>query len=206
MIGKTISHYKILNKLGQGGMGVVFKAEDTKLNRFVAIKFLPHYFASDEQRKKRFFHEAKAASALDHSNICTIHEFDETDDGQMFIVMACYDGESLKDRMERGLLSLPETIDIVTQVANGLTRAHEAGITHRDIKPANIFLTKRGEVKIVDFGLAKMSGDSQVTNVLFGFLFDYCRAEITVVAANPISALFSNLVCSNIFDNSVPME
>jgi len=163
MIGKTISHYKILEELGRGGMGVVYKALDTKLDRFVALKFLPHYFSSDQQRENRFIREAKAASALDHPNICVIHEFDETEDGQMFIVMAYYEGESLRDKLERGKLRIDETIDIITQIANGLARAHEAGITHRDIKPSNIIITKHGEVKIVDFGLAKMSRDSQIT-------------------------------------------
>ncbi len=105
-VGKTISHYKILSKIGEGGMGVVNKARDTKLDRFVAIKFLPHYFSSDEQRKKRFIQEAKSASALDHPNICTIHDFDETEEGQMFFVMAFYDGQSLKDKLEHGLLSI----------------------------------------------------------------------------------------------------
>ena len=104
MIGQTVSHYRILEKLGEGGMGVVYKAEDTKLDRFVALKFLPQHLSQADEEKKRFIHEAKAASALDHPNICTIHEVDETKDGQMFIVMACYDGESLRDKIERGSL------------------------------------------------------------------------------------------------------
>jgi eukaryotic-like serine/threonine-protein kinase len=170
MIGKTISHYKIIEQLGEGGMGIVYKARDIKLDRFVALKFLPHYLSSDEERKKRFVQEAKAASALDHPNIGTIYEFDETTpvagelwSDQMFIVMAYYEGLSLKDRLQSEPLILKETIDIFTQIADGLARAHEAGITHRDIKPANIILTKRGEVKIVDFGLARNSDDTQST-------------------------------------------
>jgi len=163
MVGKTISHYKILEKIGAGGMGVVYKANDLKLDRFVALKFLPFYLSSDEQRKKRFIQEAKAASALDHANIGTIHEFSETENGQMFIVMAYYDGESLKDRLQRKPMEFKESVEIAIQIAKGLARAHEAGIIHRDIKPANIILTQRSEVKIIDFGLAKKSTDSQVT-------------------------------------------
>ncbi len=141
MIGKTISHYKILEKLGEGGMGVVYKAEDTKLDRFVALKFLPRHLSQSEEEKQRFIHEAKAASALDHPNICTIHEIDETEDGQMFIAMACYEGESLKEKIERGPLQIEETIDIAIQIAQGLTKAHSKEIVHRDIKPANILIT-----------------------------------------------------------------
>jgi serine/threonine protein kinase len=163
MIGKTISHYKILEKLGAGGMGVVYKAEDLKLDRFVALKFLPHHLNADEEEKKRFIHEAKAASALDHPNICVIHEIGETEDGQIFICMAYYEGETLKKKIERGPLPIDPTLDLAMQIAQGLARAHEAGITHRDIKPANIMITNRGEVKIVDFGLAKFAGHSRLT-------------------------------------------
>ncbi len=163
MIGKTISHYKILEKLGEGGMGVVYKAEDTKLDRFVALKFLPPHLSHAEEQKKRFIHEAKAASALDHPNICTIHEIDETEDGQMFIAMAHYEGETLRARTERGSISLEEAINIAMQVAQGLARAHEEKIVHRDIKPANIMITHRDEVKIVDFGLAKLAGRTMLT-------------------------------------------
>jgi len=163
MIGKSISHYKILEKLGEGGMGVVYKAEDTKLDRFVALKFLPWHLSQSEEEKKRFIHEAKAASALDHSNICTIYEIDETEDGQMFIAMACYEGESLKEKIERGPLPLDEAMDITIQVANGLAKAHSKDIIHRDIKPANILITEDGQVKIVDFGLAKLAGRTMLT-------------------------------------------
>ena len=130
MIGQTISHYKILDKLGEGGMGVVYKAEDTKLDRFVALKFLPPHLSSSEEEKQRFIHEAKAASALDHPNICTIYEIDETADGQMFIAMACYDGESLKQRIERGPLPIDQTIEIAIQIAEGLANAHSKEIVH----------------------------------------------------------------------------
>ncbi len=170
MIGKTISHYKIIEKLGEGGMGVVYKAEDTKLERTVALKFLRQDLSRDDESKERFIHEAQAASALDHPNICTIYEIDETKpvpgepgDGQMFIAMACYEGESLKDRIERGPLRLDEAVNIAIQIAQGLARAHEEDIVHRDIKPANVMITNRGEVKIVDFGLAKLSGRTKLT-------------------------------------------
>ena len=163
MIGKTISHYKILEKLGVGGMGVVYKAQDIKLDRFIALKFLPPHLSENEEEKQRFIHEAKAASALQHNNICTIHEIDETADGQMFICMDYYEGETLKKKIERGPLNLDEAIDIAMQIAQGLERAHEAKIIHRDVKPANIMLTNRGEVKIVDFGLAKLAGQTMLT-------------------------------------------
>ncbi len=163
MIGKTILHYKIVEKLGEGGMGIVYKAQDTKLDRFVALKFLPPHISSDEVEKKRFIHEAKAASALDHPNICTVYEIDEAEDGQMFIAMACYEGESLKDRIEHGPLPIDEAIDITKQISNGLTKAHSKEIIHRDIKPANILITEDGVVKIVDFGLAKLTGRTMLT-------------------------------------------
>jgi serine/threonine protein kinase len=163
MIGKTISHYKILEKLGGGGMGVVYKAEDTKLNRHVALKFLPPDLTRDEDAKRRFVHEAQAASSLEHQNICNIFEIDETDDGQLFIAMACYDGETVKEKLRSGPLKVEEALAIAVQVAEGLGRAHEEGIVHRDIKPANIMVTERGEVKIVDFGLAKLSGGLKLT-------------------------------------------
>jgi non-specific serine/threonine protein kinase len=163
MIGKTISHYKILDKLGEGGMGIVYKAEDTKLDRFVALKFLPPHLGRAEEEKKRFIHEAKAASALDHNNICTIYEIDETEEERMFIAMACYDGESLKERIKRGPLSLEAAIDIAIQIAQGLAKAHSKEIIHRDIKPANVLITEDGQVKIVDFGLAKLVGVTKLT-------------------------------------------
>lgn len=163
MISKTISHYKILEKLGSGGMGVVYKAEDTKLKRTVALKFLPPELTRDEDAKGRFIHEAQAASSLEHNNICNIHEIDETEDGQIFIVMACYEGQALKERIEHRPLKLTEALDIATQIAEGLAKAHEKDIVHRDIKPANIMMTTDGVVKIVDFGLAKLAGRTKLT-------------------------------------------
>ena len=163
MIGQTISHYKILEKLGEGGMGVVYKAHDTQLDRDVALKFLPPELTRDTESKERFVHEAKAASALEHSNICNIHEIGETDDGRSFIVMACYSGETVKDKIKRSPLSVDEAVDIATQIAQGLAKAHEKGIVHRDIKPANIMVTEDAVAKILDFGLAKLSGLSHLT-------------------------------------------
>jgi serine/threonine protein kinase len=163
MIGKTVSHYKILEQIGAGGMGVVYKAEDTRLDRHVAIKFLPPQFQSDKEAKARFIHEAKAASALNHSNIAVIHEIDETPEGQMFIVMAYYEGQTLRDKIKSGPVSVAEAIDIVSQIASGLAKAHEKDILHRDIKPANILLTEDGEAKLADFGLAKLRGQTRLT-------------------------------------------
>ena len=163
MVGKTICHFKILEKLGQGGMGTVYKAEDTKLKRKVAIKVLPQDLTRDEEAKKRFVQEAQAASALDHPNVGTIHEVDETEDGQMFIVMAYYGGETLKDRLAKGPLPVDEAVRIATDTAKGLAKAHTKEVVHRDIKPANIMLTEDGQVKIVDFGLAKLAGRTQLT-------------------------------------------
>ena len=169
MIGKTISHYRIIEKLGEGGMGVVYKAEDTKLKRIVALKFLPPELTRDPEAKARFIREAQAASALEHPNICNIHEIDETKPapgepgGQMFIVMACYEGETLKLKIEKGKLKIEEAIDYTIQIARGLQKAHEKGIIHRDIKSANIIITDDGEAKILDFGLAKLAGQAQLT-------------------------------------------
>jgi serine/threonine protein kinase len=163
MIGQNISHYKILEKLGEGGMGVVYKAEDTKLKRIVALKFLPPELTRDPEAKERFIHEAQAASALDHPNICTIYEIGETDEGQLFIAMACCEGETLKKKIERGPLKIDDTNDVALQVAQGLRKAHEKGIVHRDIKPTNIIVTTDGVVKIVDFGLAKLVRQTRVT-------------------------------------------
>jgi serine/threonine protein kinase/tetratricopeptide (TPR) repeat protein len=163
LIGTTVSHYKILEKLGGGGMGVVYKAQDTKLQRTVALKFLPPDLTRDEEAKTRFIHEAQAASALQHNNICNIHDIEETKDGQTFIVMDCYEGETLKKRIEHGALKIEEAVEICIQVAQGLQKAHEKGIVHRDIKPANILVTVEGVVKILDFGLAKLSGRTTIT-------------------------------------------
>jgi non-specific serine/threonine protein kinase len=163
VIGKTVSHYKIISKLGEGGMGVVYKAEDTRLDRSVAIKFLPPQLSSDNNAKKRFIREAKAASSLNHANIAVVHEIDETPEGQMFMVMACYEGQTLKDRLESGPLGVDEAIAIVSQVASGLSKAHEKGILHRDIKPGNILIGDDGQAKLADFGLATLAGQTKIT-------------------------------------------
>jgi serine/threonine protein kinase len=163
MIGKTISHYKILEKLGEGGMGVVYKAEDTKLRRTVALKFLAPEVSRDPEAKKRFLHEAQAASSLEHPNICSIYEIDETPDGQLFIVMPCYEAESLQARVERGPIKYEEAVSVAIQVASGLSKAHKTGVIHRDVKPANILVTRDGLAKIVDFGIAKLSGCTKLT-------------------------------------------
>lgn len=162
MIGKTIGHYQVIEKIGEGGMGVVYRAEDTRLKRTVALKFLPTE-AITEEEQTRFIREAQTASALDHPNICTIHEVNETDDGRTFIAMAYCDGETVKEKISQGPLELEEALDIAIQIGEGLSRAHKEGIVHRDIKPANAILTKDGIVKIVDFGLAKLSGATQLT-------------------------------------------
>jgi len=163
MIGQTISHYKILEEIGAGGMGVVYKAEDTKLKRIVALKFLPPELTRDPEAKKRFLHEARAASALDHPNICSIFEIDETQDGQMYMAMGYYEGQTLKEKIASGPLPLAETINIATQIAEGLNKAHQKNIVHRDIKAANIIITGEGIVKILDFGLAKLKGATKLT-------------------------------------------
>jgi TolB-like protein/Tfp pilus assembly protein PilF/predicted Ser/Thr protein kinase len=163
MIGETISHYQILEKLGEGGMGVIYKAKDLKLDRFVALKFLPPQAGYAPEEKERFIHEAKAASALEHNHICNIHEIAETEDGQIFIVMAYYEGETLDEKIRRGPFQISVAVDTAIHICQGLARAHEAGIVHRDIKPSNIIITRRGVVKIVDFGLAKLRGRTKIT-------------------------------------------
>ena len=163
MIGKVVSHYKILEHIGSGGMGVVYKAQDLKLDRPVALKFLPPDLTRDPDAKERFIHEAKAASTLQHTNICVVHEIDETPEGQMFICMEYLEGETLKKKIERGPINVDEAVNIAVQVARGLTAAHEHGIVHRDIKPANIMIRSDGVAKIVDFGLAKLSGRTMLT-------------------------------------------
>lgn len=164
MIGQTVSHYRILEKIGQGGMGAVYKAEDIKLQRTVALKFLAPALTSDSEAKQAFINEAQAASALDHPNICTIYEIDETAEGQVFIAMAYYQGETLKHKIERGPTSMKEAIHLIQQIGAGLSKAHEKGIVHRDVKPANLMVTDDQVIKILDFGVAKFQFKTNVDN------------------------------------------
>ncbi|MCK4766425.1 MAG: protein kinase [Candidatus Aminicenantes bacterium] len=168
MIGKTISHYKILEKIGAGGMGVVYKVQDTRLQRTAALKFLPPALTGDDEGRERFIQEARAAAALDHQNICNIYEIAADEDDRIFISMAYYEGETLRDKIGREAqpsqpMRIDEAVDIALQVAEGLAEAHRKNIFHRDIKPANIIITKNGVVKIIDFGLARLKGETRLT-------------------------------------------
>ncbi|MBN1461084.1 MAG: protein kinase, partial [Armatimonadetes bacterium] len=163
MVGRTVCHYRIMEELGGGGMGVVYRAEDTRLKRIVALKFLSPQLTRDPAAKQRFIKEAQAASSLDHPNICTIHEIEETEDGQLFLSLACYEGETVRERLSRGPMPVEEVAGLAVQVARGLDAAHSRGIVHRDMKPANIFITNDGRAKILDFGLAMLAGQTRVT-------------------------------------------
>jgi eukaryotic-like serine/threonine-protein kinase len=162
-MGQKVSHYEILERIGAGGMGVVFKAQDLKLNRLVAVKFLPPGLTDDPQVRERFLREARLASSLDHPSICTIYEIGESEDHQLFLVMAHYEGETLAQKIRSGPLPAQKALEFARQLLSGLARAHEAGIIHRDIKPANLLITRRNELKILDFGLAKLLQETAIT-------------------------------------------
>src|SRR6185503_8393859 len=162
MIGSTVSHYRILDKLGEGGMGVVYKAQDSRLERLVALKFLPESLAADPLAKQRFLNEAKAASALNHPNVAVVYDVGEVDSAS-FIAMELVEGESLKARLRSGPLTISQIQSLGLQIAQGLHAAHSRGIVHRDIKPDNILLTRDGRIKIMDFGIAKLGLSSNLT-------------------------------------------
>ena len=162
MVGQTIGRYKVLERIGSGGMGEVWKAEDTKLGRDVALKFLAGHLLDDDEAKQRFLREAKAAAAITHPSICHVYEVDE-EGGKTFLAMAYLEGESLEDRIAKGPLPIKETLDIGRQIAEGLEAAHEKGIVHRDIKPANIMVDAKGRATILDFGLARLTEASKLT-------------------------------------------
>ncbi len=163
LIGRTVAHYRITAELGRGGMGVVYEAEDLRLPRKVALKFLPPELTRDAEAKRRFVNEAETASSLQHPNLCTIHEIGETDDGRLFLAMPRYEGRTLKERLADGPLPIAEALEVARQLAGGLAKAHGRGIVHRDVKPGNVFVTEDGHAVLLDFGLAKLGGGAQLT-------------------------------------------
>jgi serine/threonine protein kinase len=185
MIGQTVSHYRVLSKLGGGGMGVVYEAEDLRLGRHVALKFIPDHLVNDKRALDRFMREARAASQLNHANICTIHDI-EDNHGHPFIVMEKLEGESLKQHIHGKALEIEDLLDIAVQVADALAASHAKGIVHRDIKPANIFLTPNGQVKILDFGLAKLAKDQSLGMTTDSSLED----SLTQVGVIPGTAVY----------------
>lgn len=193
--GQAISHYDVIEKMGEGGMGMIYKARDRKLNRLAALKLLPHYLSSNQDMKQRFIQEARAAASLDHPNICTIYEVGEVGE-QLYIAMPFYEGETLKDKIEKGALPVDEALEYALQIAEGLAHAHEAGIVHRDIKPANVMVTVRGHVKILDFGIAKVS-DASLTKsgTLLGTIAYMSPQQARGLAVDRRTDLWSLGVC-----------
>jgi eukaryotic-like serine/threonine-protein kinase len=208
MIGKTIGHYEIAEKLGEGGMGVVYKARDNRLDRFVALKFLPQQLNASEADKARFIQEAKSASALNHPNVCTIHDIQEFQ-GQLFLVMEFVDGQTLREKAQSSIFTLKSAIDFGIQIADGLAAAHEKGIVHRDIKPENIMVRKDGIVQIMDFGLAKLRGISRLTKEgsTVGTAGYMSPEQVQGQEADPRSDIFSlGVVLYEMFTKELPFK